>query len=262
MTNLSISRAWTQTSAFVAREASLLMPVAFAFVGLPSVILGQFTPPILPDQPLEPGSWMFAIIPMVILSIAGGLTLNNLVLRPGISVGEAIKLALPRILPLVGAALLMLLAGMVASIPVLILSAVLGGGNVTAGASIALLLMIPLFVLAGVRLIFMNPVAAMEASGPVAIISRSWQLTRGQFFKLFSMFVAFFVLLLVASMAASAVVGIVVTVAIGSPSDEPIAKLILELVSAVLSTVFSVYLSTMIAQLYVQLSATQGYAKS
>lgn len=255
MINLSISRAWNQTMAFVAREAGLLMPVAFAFVGLPSVILGQFTPSMAPDQTPEPGPWMLAIIPMVILSIAGGLTLNNLVLRPGISVGEAIRLAMPRILPLVGAALLLVLAGMVASIPVLMLAAALSGGNVAAGTGIALFLMVPLFILVGVRLMFMNPVAAMEGAGPLAIVSRSWKLTRGQFFKLFMMFVAFFVVLMVASIALSSIFGIVVTVVIGSPSDEPIAKLILELVSAVLSTVFSVYLSTMIAHLYAQVSA-------
>lgn len=258
MPNLSISRAWSQSAAFVAREAALLMPVAFAFVGLPSVIVGQFAPAVTPGQTPEPGPWMLAIIPMMILSIMGGLTLNNLALRPGISVGEAIRAAAARTLPLIGAALLMMLAGMVASLPVLVLAAVLGGGNVVAGAGIAMLVIVPLFMLVGVRLIFMNPVAAMEPVGPIAIIARSWQLTRGQFFKLFAMLVAFVILLFVVSIAASAIFGIVVTLAIGNPAEEPIAKLILELVSAVLSTVFSVYLSTMIAYLYAQLSADQG----
>lgn len=258
MPNLSISHAWNQTAAFVAREASLLLPVAFAFVGLPSVVVGQFTPAVLPGQAPEPGPWMLAVVPMVVLSIMGGLTLNNLVLRPGISVGEAIGAAMPRVLPLIGAALLMMLAGMIACFPLLVLAAVLSGGNTAMGMGVVLLLAIPLFILVGLRLIFMNPVAAMEPAGPIAIIARSWRLTQGHALKLLAMLVAFVVLLFAASIAASAIFGILVTVTIGSPADEPIARLILELVSAVLSTVFSVYLTTMIAYLYAQVSAGRG----
>jgi hypothetical protein len=255
MPNLSISRAWTESAAFVAREASLLMPVAFAFVGLPSVIFGQFAPEVVPGQTPEAGAWMLLMIPMLLLSVLGGLTLNNLVLRPGITVGEAIRAGVPRMLPLIGAALLLMVAGAIATVPVLILAAVLSGGNVTAGAGIMLFLMMPIFLIVAIRMMFMNPVAAMEAHGPVAMLVRSWRLSRGHSLKLLVLLAAFLVILFAASIAASAIFGIAVTLTIGAPADEPISRLILELVSAMLSTVFSVYLATMIARLYAQISA-------
>ena len=110
MATLSIGKAWEETAAFVAREAALLLPVALLFVALPIVLLQEMTPPELVQwsasmkgtMPAVPGSYWFSLLLAVVLIWFGSLTLFALALRPGISVAEALRLALHRLPVLIG----------------------------------------------------------------------------------------------------------------------------------------------------------------
>ena len=104
---MSIGKAWEE-----ARESSLLFPVALLFVALPGLILQEMTPPELAKwnlaestMPQVPGSFWLAMLLAVIIIWFGSLTLFALALRPGISVGEALRLSFARLPVLLGVAL-------------------------------------------------------------------------------------------------------------------------------------------------------------
>ena len=56
MAAMSIGKAWEEAVAFVARERSLLFPVALLFVALPGLILQEMTPPELATWTMEKGA--------------------------------------------------------------------------------------------------------------------------------------------------------------------------------------------------------------
>ena len=160
MANISIGKAWEETLPFVAREASLLFPVALLFIALPFVILGEMTPKGLADwsaapngpMPTVPASYWWALVLAVVLVWFGSLTVIALALRPGISVAEALKLALHRLPVLIGtnvlAGFLLFAVILLVSIPLIFVM-----GSVGVMVVIAVL---GLFV--GMRLALLNPV--------------------------------------------------------------------------------------------------------
>jgi hypothetical protein len=114
MAAVSIGKAWEEAVAFVAREASLLFPVALLFLALPGLILQEMTPPQLAEWmadpkrtglPDIPPGFTVAMLLGVIIIWFGSLTLFALALRPGISVGEALRLGFARLPVLLGTAL-------------------------------------------------------------------------------------------------------------------------------------------------------------
>lgn len=255
MRHLPITESWNETVAFVGREAGLLFPVAFALIALPGVVFQFFMPAVPDGQIPQLGSWVWLIVPLLVLSVVGSLALTELVLRPGVSVGEALATALRRTPAVLGAVLLLGLAGMVVMIPVSFIAALLSGGNVLLATTIMMPFVLLACIVIGVRLVFLYPVGAMESAGPLSILRRSWTLTRGHFWRLFSFLVLVLLVAMILSLAISAMVGIVVSLAIGSPQESDAAKLVVLLVSGLVSTAISVYLIVMIARLYAKVTA-------
>jgi hypothetical protein len=255
MRQLPISEAWNETVAFVGRESGLLFPVAFALIALPNIIFQYAMPPMVPDQPIQPQLWMLLAIPFFVLTLLGTLTLSIMALRGGTSVGEALAIAARRLLPVLAAAILLGVVGGALTSVLLIPIRLVTGGNLPLAIALALPLVIAIFVWLGVRMIFVNPVGAIEQGGPIEILRRSWALTRGHFGRLFAFL---FVLLLVAgivSIAVSAIFGIVITLTIGRPDQNDLALLLLLLLSGLVNTVISVYLTVVVAKLYAKATA-------
>src|SRR3546814_8183875 len=80
MATMSIGKAWEEAVAFVAREGSLLFPVALLFVALPGLILQEMTPPELAKwnlsettMPQVPGSFWLAMMLAVVIIWFGSL---------------------------------------------------------------------------------------------------------------------------------------------------------------------------------------------
>lgn len=257
MATMSIGKAWEEAVAFVQRESSLLFPVALLFIALPSVILGEMTPPELTNWaasqnrgalPSIPASYGLAMLLTALLIWFGSLALFALALRPGISVGEALRLSLARLPVLIGtsfvaggalvlALILLTLIGMViASLSPSLLAPVLG---VAMGAVLA-------FV--GVRLVLLNPVVIDGREGVVASLKRSWRLTQGHFWQLLGLLALLTLLSLIASSAAQAVFGIIGRLVAGADG----ARLIGSVAAAAVSTVVQVYMLVMLSRLYRQ----------
>ncbi|WP_176596665.1 MULTISPECIES: hypothetical protein [Sphingobium] len=258
MATMSIGKAWEEAVAFVSREKSLLFPVALLFVALPGLIIQEMTPPELAKwtlsettMPQVPGSFWLAMMLAVIIIWFGSLTLFALALRPGISVGEALRLSFARLPVLLGVALVVagFLAGAViaATLVVTVLTLVAK----PLAATLALLLgagVVAVTVFASVRLLLLNPVVIDGTEGVMASLRHGWALTRGHFWRLFGFVLVLTLLSAIIGGAAQSVFGVVGTLIGGQTSG----RLIGGVAAAAVSTVVQVYMLVMLARLYRQ----------
>ena len=262
MASLSISQAWNETAAFIKQEAGLILPIALLLLAVPGAALQLAMPaPPAPGQAPELGAWLLLIPVTMIASIIGTLAISYLALRPGTSVAEGLQVGVRRFLPVFLASLLI---GLAATLIILPLAMVLAGGAMAsgnpaaAGGSIVLLalLMVIVAIAFWVRLMLMTPVAAVETAGPIAIIRRSWELTKGHFWKLLGLVVLLLVVMMVVMFAVSAIVGIFVIMLAGPPEPGNTSAILLLIVSSLLSAVFSAVFVTLLARVYAQLNSS------
>ncbi len=255
MAGLSITDAWNETAAFMRREGRLVLPVGFMLIALPGAIVQAATPTTQPNELPEPGAWL-ALVPLAIVAtLIGNLAISVLALRPGVSVGEAILQGARRFLPVLGAALLIGLASMLAMMPVVLLAA---GAAVALGnpalAAIPVLLVIPVLVFLWVRLLLANPVGAIETGGPVAILRRSWALTAGRFWQLSGFLLLMLIVALVASGAIAAVGGTLITLAFGPPRPDSLSFYLVLILSTLVQAGLASVFGVMVARIYAQLA--------
>jgi hypothetical protein len=182
---ISLGAVWQETADLMRAEAALVMPVALAAFGLPVVLLQLAIPANLtPETPAGP--WMWALLPYVLASMIGSMTISALALRGGISVREALSLALRRIPVAAGVAIIVVAAlfglMLVASIAAGIEYAALGHmGPIFA---IAMLGLLTVTISLLVRIL---PVWAMIADGlegPLAVLGSALHATRGRYLRL------------------------------------------------------------------------------
>lgn len=265
MATLSISRAWNETTAFVQREAGLVLPIAFLLVSLPGAALQYAMPTPDPAAPFDLEAWMREVRPALLfapfvamLSLIGTIALSYLAIRPGRTVADALMVGLRRFIFLFLAWLLLALAAMVAAVPIFLVAGGVGayGSMQAAGGLLLVLLLAYMLALlaASIRLILTTPVCAAENDGPVAMIMRSWALTAGHFWKLLGFVILFWLAALVAIFAVSVVFGIVIALAAGPPVPGSTAAFVVLLLTAVLQAVVTCLFATMAARIYVQLA--------
>ena len=251
MTKLSISQAWDETRAILARDGKLIAAVALALFVLPGIVLNLAVPQVPVGQIRQPGAWMLIALAVLLITLVGQLAVARLALGPHIAVGEAIAQGTRRLPSYVGAFLMW-------SVPLLAVGSVLysmsnpQNPNPSVPAALGLLAVTALGIFVSVRLILLSAVAAAESGGPIAILQRTWSLTRGNWWRLF----AFVVMLLIAALAAiwavGAVVGVLAKIAFGDLGPLSVGGLIVVIVGQLLSAAISVVLVVMIARLYAQ----------
>ncbi len=255
MAGLSITDAWNETAAFMRREGRLVLPVGFMLIALPGAIVQAATPPTQPNELPEPGAWL-ALVPFAIVAtLIGNLAISVLALRPGTSVGEAIQRGARRVLPVLGAALLIGLGSMLAMLPVVLLAAgVAVALGVPALAVIPALLVIPLLIFLWTRLLLANPIGAVEAGGSIAILKRSWALTAGRFWQLLGFLILLLIVAMVASGAIAAVGGSLITLTVGPPRPDTLSFYLVLILSTLVQAVLASVFGVMVARIYAQLA--------
>jgi hypothetical protein len=250
---LSISKAWDETRSIVARDRGLLFTVALALFVLPGVISDLVTPDA-PASGFPPvGYWTAVTVVALLIALVGQLAIIRLGIGSRATVGEAIGDAARRapayfiatliwVLPflLIGAALL----GLVAKEP----------ENPPPSAALALILLVGVMLFFAIRMMMTAPVATAEAAGPVAILKRSWELTRGNWLRLFGFFLLFLLAAGIVVAAVGAVLGIIVELALGGSEPMTVGALVLSLITQIAGAAVSVLLMLMIARCYVQLA--------
>ena len=258
MATMSIGKAWEEAVAFVSRESSLLFPVALLFVALPGLILQEMAPPELANWnmaesslPHVPGSFWIAMMLAVVIIWFGSLTLFALALRPGISVGEALRLSFARLPVLLGTAMVVagFLAGAVIAATLVVTALTLIAKPL--GATLGLLLgtgVVIATIFASVRLLLLNPVVIDGTEGVITSLRQGWALTRGHFWRLLGFVLVLTLLSAIVGVAAQAVFGLIGTLIGGQTGG----RLTGSVAAAAVSTVVQVYMLVMLARLYRQ----------
>ncbi len=205
MKPVSINMAWTEASAFIRREASLLVPVMLLLVAVPLAAIFLSIPPELRNYvagpgvspPQIPALSMVVIILSSLIMLGGTLVCYALALMPGVSVREAIAIGYRRMPVALGAALL---AGLAIALPaalLTILNPVVGKVMILVGSLIF-----------SVRLLFLNAHVVASRDGVLQSLKASWAMASGQMVRLFAFIVAITALIMLAQVVAELLLGL------------------------------------------------------
>lgn len=243
-----MSRAWRDATAMISANREVMLIVAGVFFFLPSLassLLMPATPAMVPQnrapsediaqvlaemesqlQAALPPSAMVALFLAALVQAIGFIALLALLRddrKP--TVGEALKTGVIGLLPYIGA---QLLAGFAVALIVVLLVGIPAAAGLGAVAAIAILAAIPLFIYVMVKMSLVSPVIAIEKmTNPIAILKRSWALTKGNSVRLLGYYMLLAVVFIVISMVLGMVVGLI-TALMGSGTA-------LQLVSGVFS---------------------------
>lgn len=251
MSKLSLSRAWEETTAVLARDGRLFLAVGLALFVLPGLIVGVVMPQARAGELPAPGVWLALALVAIIVWLVGQLAVIWLAIRPQVAVGEAIVHGAKRLVPYVVAVLAWL-------IPILVVGSALSAFlkmNASHPPLIAALALIALTIFGAflaVRLVLSSAVASAENLGPIAILRRSWELSRGNWWRLFVFVLLFWIGALCLVWAVGSVAGVLVRMAFADLGPLTVGGLIVGIISQVLSSVLSIVFFVMLARLYVQ----------
>ncbi len=256
MTKLSIGQAWGETIDVVKRAGRLIVPVALAFSVIPATLFALAVPPLPAGELPKPGG-LGLLYPLLILAaLIGQMAIMRLAIGPAASVGEAIRHAFRRSPSVIGAALIFGLPAVAVMFP---LAMPILADPTNPQPAIALLFLAACVVLLclWVRLMLMTAAGVAEEIGPVAILKRSWGLTRGNFWRLLAMALLFLIVAWVAIVAVQSVTGSALIIALGKPEPWSVSALLIALVAAIAQTIASVLFAVLLARIYVQLAGSE-----
>lgn len=263
----NMSEAWRDATAMMAGNREVLLIVAGLFFFLPSVVLGiamgdvQELAMADPENAAEAvysmyGSfwWLFLLISLA--SVIGYLSLLALLRdhsRP--TVADAIKIGIAGLLPAIGTYIVLIAGLSIAAIALVTIAA--ASGNAGVAALIGLIVGIGIVYLA-VKFSLSGPVIAIDkVYNPFTVLARSWQLTKGNSFRLFLFYLLIFIAYIVVAMIIGMVFG-ALTLALG----ESVGLTLNAVVSGAISAVVSVILVAVIAAAHRQLSGPSAAAVS
>ena len=255
MSKLSLSRAWEETTAVLARDGRLFLAVALALFVLPGLVLNVTTPVAHAGEFPPAGPWMAIALVALLISLVGQLAVIRLAIGPHVSVGEAILHGARRLWAYVAATLLWL-------VPIMLIGSALyaflqaNQSKPSLAASLALILLCALFAFVAVRLMLSSAVASAEEIGPLAILRRSWDLSRGNWWRLFVFLLLFGIGALALLWAVDSVFGLLIRMIVEDAGPRSLGGLLISIVSQLLSGLLSVMLFVMLARIYVQRSET------
>jgi hypothetical protein len=261
MPKLSLSQAWDETRAVLARDGRLFLAVALALFVLPGLILSASMPNTRGGEFPPPGPWMIVALLALLVWLLGQLAVIRLAIGPHVSVGEAIVHALKRLIPY-------FIAGLIWLIPILIIGSVLSAiieshwTHPSVAASLGLFLLVGVGIFLAVRFILSSPVAIAEGAGPIAILQRSWALSSGNWWRLFAFLFLFWVGALCLLWTIEIVVGLGVKMVSDDISPLSLGGLVVAIVSQLVSAFISVNFFVFLARIYTQRAAQAGVPKS
>ena len=255
MAKLSISKAWDETSAFVAGELRLLAPLALALLFLPGVVAQIAAPP--PKVGMADASPLSLVLffASAVLGVIGQLAIARLALGRRERLGNSIRQAARRAPAYIGAVFLFALPFsllLALLYPPMQAAVVRGNRGMALIFALATLVVLVAFIIAFSRFLLNGPVAAVESGGPVAILKRGLTLTKGQVLRLLGAVLLFIIGGEVASYAVEVAVGSVVTLLLGPPEPLTLPLLIIaSATGAVQAAILSLF-SILFARLYAQ----------
>jgi hypothetical protein len=256
---LSISQAWDESRAVLGRDGKLIGTVALALFVLPATVL-DLTMPEAPAGQFPPaGPWIAVAIAAILISLVGQLAVIRLAMSPHLTVGEAIGHGARRLLPYLGAVLIWALP---VSLVIVFLFASAGSDpeNPSAGVAIGLIVVAVIGIYLGVRFLMMSAVASAEGTGPPTILRRSWELSAGNWWRLFGFLLTFAIGAIALRWAVGTVAGLLSQLAFGSIQRMSAGGLIVIIISQLVSALISLTFFVMLARLYTQRGGANAQA--
>jgi hypothetical protein len=255
MRRVSISAAWDETKAIIARDGKLLAAVALALVALPQAIMAVVGLPVGPEaKPIS--SLMYFVV--ILIGLAAQVALNRLAIGPSTTVGGAIGRGFARLLPLFAA---FVLFGIVLVLILMLIAIPLAGAGLIRipapgqPPSPSLILIMLALLAVGFAIFQLSiPVAAVEAGGPIRLLRRSWELSRGAYLRLLAFVLFVFTGVVVLGLAVRSVAGSLIILALGTPTAGTMSALLLGLIAGVVQAAFTVVSAVMLARIYGQLA--------
>jgi hypothetical protein len=260
---LSIGKAWDEAKAFLAREGRLVAPVALATFALPSVLAGWAYPGSGPGT--AGGAGLLLLFAVLLAVMIGQMTIALMASGWSGRVGEAMGKVARRLPSMLGAVMIVFLP--ITLIAIVLLGTVLVGAGLSDPEMLTpealaripkigwiLLLLVLAFIFASVKLFPISAIAANEPGGPVAVLKRSWALTRGQFGRLLALLLLLVFVALILDAALTAVTGSVAALAFGEARPFNLSALLVALASGLVGAAVSTVSATMVGRVYAQLA--------
>jgi hypothetical protein len=214
--------------------------------------------------------WWVDVITIVasLIALGGQLALIRLALGPSVTVGGAIAHGLRRLPVYIVSVILIVICLVICLIPIAVILAALGvkvsarGAPPNAATMIAGLIYFAIVCFVGVRMLMAAPVASAEHRGPIAILKRSWALTKGNFWPLFGFLVAFVIGAIIVLLAIGSALGVVIRLTFGAMEPMSAAALVFALVQALVSAAITALFAVMLARIYLQLAGDREQVES
>lgn len=261
MRELSVSAAWDEAKVILMREGRLLVSVALALIVLPQVLLAVAGVPVGTDATMLS---RVIYIGAMLLGIAALVALCRLAIGPSVRVADAISQGFVRLLSVFA---VLFFISLVLAVAAALIAMVLSSTNLVSVPRpgqppsvwlILLLITLAALTLAIVQLTF--PIAAVETGNPIRIVSRSWRLSRGNYWRLLGFSVMIFVGFFLVGLAIQVGLGSALVLLVGKPVPGSLSALILGLIAGVVQAGFSVVIAVMLARIYLQLSGDSDAA--
>jgi hypothetical protein len=268
MAKASISRAWDETRAIVSRDGGLFGAVALALLVLPGLVGDLVIPPKkgegLAQLASASGPRLAGMFLIFVIALIGQLAIIRLSVGGRLTVGGAIAHAARRAPAYIAACALWMLPFFL--IAVGITGIVQEGETPSPPAALMGLIGILVLLVGGsivfVRMLMTAPVASNEDVSPLGVMRRSWDLTRGNWLRLFGFFLLFFVAVVILMAAVGAVAGSVARVTLGELDPMTLGAFLVSLVMQLVGAALSVMFSVMLARIYVQFVSVDHAAVS
>jgi hypothetical protein len=262
------NRAWREATALANANREVLLAVAGVFFLLPGFVSVLFLSDFQADMMANLGNpaaaerlmagmtgpvVAFGLVSFLLQSLGYLAMLALLTDRARPTVGEAIKDAVKALPVLIGAALLFFAAYLMAVLVVTLLAVALGSvSGLGALVAVLMLALIAGMVYVMIRLSLVLPVIVIEnLRNPVAVLARSWALTRGNALRLFVFYllltITYFVLVMVITMVAMAPVVLLA-------GQGKVSLLLGGLVSGIIGAAASALLTAILAAIHRQLA--------
>jgi hypothetical protein len=129
-------------------------------------------------------------------------------------------------------------------------------------AMVLSLVYLALLIFIGIRMLMSSPVASEEEAGPVQILRRSWDLTRGHWWRLFGFMIMFLIGALVLIAAVNWGITAVAVILFGPVDPMSLSALVVGLFDSVVNGMMTVILAVMLARIYLQLSGRRSAGSS
>lgn len=254
---LSLSVAWEETKRVLAHDGRLFLAVGLAMFVLPGLILNVSMPEATAGEFPPAGPWMIVGFLALLVSLVGQLSIVRLAIGPHVSVGEAIVHGLKRLWAYVVAVLVWI-------VPVLFAGGALYGflainaAHPSVVAALALILVTCLGFFLAVRLLLSSAVASAEDIGPFAIIRRSWELSSGNWWRLFAFLLLFGVGAVCLLWAVETVIALAAQTMFGDTRPLSLGGLLVAIISQLISALISVIFFVFLARIYAQRAGALG----